>query len=105
MLLIGRGTVLLGYFKASFKERSKNLISAVCKILTLLNKEIHEGSNFETSLKTVMCRLCAPPPHPPPPNPLSVKSPSVVGLPTCKQKSASDYNFTPDISSAPQLRI
>ena len=101
----GVQTVVLGYFKASFKERDRNLISAVFKILTLLNKEIHEGSNFEAFLNTVICRLRVPPPSSLPPPPPSVKSPSVVGLPTRKQKSASDYNVTPDISSPPATNI
>lgn len=73
----GVQTVVLGYFKASFKERDRNLISAVFKILTLLNKEIHEGSNFEAFLNTVICRLRVPPPSSPPPPPHQLKAPQL----------------------------
>ena len=111
------GEILSGYlldgagYKRSFwdtlKPHSKNETEIsyprCLKFLTLVNKEIHEGSNFEAFLNTVICRLRVPPP-PPPPLP-SVKSPSVVGLPTRKQKSASDYNVTPDISSPPATNI
>lgn len=73
----GVQTVVLGYFKASFKERDRNLISAVFKILTLLNKEIHEGSNFEAFLNTLICRLRVPPPSSLPPPPHQLKAPQL----------------------------